>query len=113
MTSIKGYERYLCVFLILSIICSILGIGVFATSIDVIEGFNEKELTPENANRCGGSSGNQWGATNWKSLDDAKNYYGTAFTYVALPEPIINIFGIYTHYFLYTNGDRMYFGVLG
>lgn len=42
-----------------------------------------------------------------------KNYYGTAFTYVVLPEPIINFFGIFTHCYLFSDGRKMYFGVLG
>lgn len=47
----------------------------------------------------------QYGYTNWPSLEAAQNYYGTDFTYSATAgHP-------YNYFYCFSNGSRMYFGI--
>lgn len=58
------------------------------------------ELQPAMASVC-----NQYGSTNWSSLQAAKNYYGNDFDYVYCGG------GLYNYYYVFADGSRMYFGV--
>ena len=49
--------------------------------------------------------GDQYGATNWKSLSAARNYYGTGYKYFYCGG------SVYNYFYCFSDGSRMYFGV--
>jgi len=55
--------------------------------------------------------GDSYGRSDWDSLAAAQSYYGTGFTYSSLSTPITQNGNTYTHYYTFSNGTRMYFGV--
>jgi hypothetical protein len=60
------------------------------------------------ANDC---NSDEYGYDEWSSLEAAKKYYGSDFSYTALEEPEYHNGKWYTHYYTFSDGSRMYFGV--
>lgn len=56
------------------------------------------------------AAGNRYGYTGWSSLTAAKNYYGHDFTYRSCD--VYYCGGYFNYYYLFSEGTRMYFGVL-
>ncbi len=52
----------------------------------------------------------QYGKTGWPSLGAAQAYYGLDFSYFSII-PFVYKGGLYTHYYTFSDGSRMYFGV--
>ena len=123
----KTTKRYMVLLLAILMIISTVGTCVYATSLeedlflgdtisesknveDSIDAINpEEEFQPMMVSQCP----NQWGATNWGSLVDAQKKYGYDFRYTALETPLEHKGKIYTHYYTFESGARMYFGVMG
>ena len=108
----KTSKRGIAAILTLCILLDIAGTCVYAASamteetVTATEGTTQ-ELVPMMASAC-----DDYGYTGWASLDAAMNYYGTDFTYTTLRNPIIRNGNIYTHYYTFSDGSRMYFGVI-
>ena len=82
---------------------------VAAEEIEVVSEEPTSELMPMMARECGVDD---YGYAEWTSLEAAMNHYGTDFTYTTLKTPIIRNGNIYTHYYTFSDGRRMYFGVI-
>jgi hypothetical protein len=70
----------------------------------------EDELMPMGASDC--PDGDQYGYTQWKSLNAAMKYYGSDFDYEELETPLVQDGKVYTHYYLFSDGSKMYLGVM-
>ena len=96
--------------------CILLGIAGTCMNVSAVEEMvaisteePAQELTPMMAGEC---CDDDYGYAEWSSLEDAMNTYGTGYTYTKLSTPIIRSGNIYTHYYTFSNGSRMYFGVI-
>ena len=104
----KATKKYITLLLIFCLItCSLFSINVMASFNDDSDDYSE-EFQPMMAMTC-----DEYGNPNWSSLDDAMNYYGNDYEYSELDEPITIGDKTYTHYYTFSDGSRMYFGVSG
>lgn len=73
---------------------------------EIISDKSVEELMASYSTACG----DQYGYTGWSSLGAAQAYYGYAFPYFSVI-PFFYCGLRYTHYYKFSNGSRMYFGV--
>ena len=70
------------------------------TEVTRIEGVTSSGYTPV-------QFADYYGATNWKSLSQAKAYYGYNYTYYSCG----GAGNLYNYFYCFDDGSRMYFGV--
>ncbi len=109
----KRIFRFIVLTLLVSIMICNIGCFVSATQIEnennheSLEGIDKRIILHECLTDA---YGNSYGATNWGSLDAAKARYGWNWNYGECS--VYYAGGYYNHYYCFSDGTKMYFGVI-